>query len=171
MTLAGAGLEMSGFATVAWELGRVQREEFGAPEFVLRAREAARWTWSRLRGKRSGVAIRIGAADGIRVASHATASSRHGSRPQHVDDRVTLLERQHDQLREALDEVRVTMRTEVESARARADEAEAKLQGVIGQTEQRRRRALRKTLSVQAIGTLMFIFGAVFSVLGSTLSC
>ncbi len=84
---------------------------------------------------------------------------------------MTLLERQHDQLREALDEVRVTMRTEVESARARADEVEAKLQGVIGQTEQRRRRALRKTLSVQAIGTLMFIFGAVFSVLGSTLSC
>jgi hypothetical protein len=167
LTICGGAFEVVGFGLVAWELTRVQRQEFGTPRIVQRVRVLI----SRVLRRRR-VVHDLSAAITARSSASARLRVREVPRPDPtLDQRVSALERNLGELEQEVDrrtedfdqrvgrleQVQRAMRAELEQAHRERDDE--------------RRAFLRTSVALQSWGTALFLVGAILSVLGSAVAC
>jgi hypothetical protein len=164
MTIVGGGMEMIGFSLIVYQLVRVQRQEFGWPQFVVRTRA---WVMSRARRllKRPQV-VHVGGVDSaetvgsVRIRKRFPMGQMAPDRFAAVEYNVNELERELDErFQEALDEVE-KVRSELSSVRGKMDQREA-------ERDAQRKAELRSSLAFEAWGVVFFLSGTVLSVIGS----
>jgi hypothetical protein len=165
LTYVGGALEVAGFAAVAWQLGRVQRQEFGTPRPIQRARALLR----RLLGRPPIVAFASLRSTG---GGSATISGRvRQPYAATMEDRVAALEHNLGQLEQELDERTGKLKQELRAlAQAQHDMRKA-LDHEHREREERRRKSLRESMTVQWWATGAFVIGAMLSVAGNAVTC
>lgn len=166
LTIAGGFLEVAGLSLVAWEITRIQREEFGTPRFILRAQ-----AWVRRRLGRS-VSHNLGVADSIEVADDISVRRRAARHPgMTLEERIDALERDFGFLEDELTERDRKVEHKLRAIEQRQTEMRQQLDQEHREREERRKMSLRAAITLQAFGTVLFFFGAVLSVLGNAVSC
>ena len=165
LTAVGGVLEVAGFGLVAWELTRIQRQEFGTPQFILRVRG-----WLRRLLRRPRV-VELSAAMGGGVGS-MRANLRVRQVPgETLEERVTALESNFEHLEGELSERSRAFDQRFESVEKTQREMRADIEQQQREQEEHRRESLRSSVALQAWGTVLFVIGVVLNVLGSAVSC
>jgi len=132
-TIAGGVFEVAGFALVAYELARIQRREFGEPEFLKRLRLRLR------RLLRRPVMHTAEAAGAIAVGGSVRATVRQGP-GKTLDERVEALEENIRRFETEVDQDRVRLASEIEEVRAKL----AAMRSELAQEHQKERRSARR---------------------------
>jgi hypothetical protein len=158
-------LEVIGFGLIVFQLVRVQRQEFGTPQFVVRSREWGKRKIRRLLRRPQQIhavsATMTGTAD---VAG--SLSVRKGMGPQASDRFAAIefnLEQIENELRASiglLDKRLGTVGDELTATRNAIQQGKR-------EQEEARKAELRSSLAFEAWGVGFFLFGTVLSVLGS----
>ncbi|MCA1703537.1 MAG: hypothetical protein LC808_09875 [Actinobacteria bacterium] len=164
-TIVGGVLEVIGLVFVAIEIGRIQRREFGAPRMLMRLRGWLR----RRRGKQAVHHIRS-TTDTAR-ATDAASVSVHRAEATTLEGRLARLETQHDDLEREFNVSKDRLSKEIGDVRREAADVRANLDRELAAREESQRSFLRGTVTFQSIGTVFFLVGVVFSVLGNAVSC
>ena len=165
LTIVGGVLEGIGFGFIAWELARIQRQEFGAPQFVVRIKG---WVRRLLRRPR---VVELSAAMGGGVGS-MRANLRVRQVPgETLEERVTALESNFEHLEGEFGERSRAFDQRFESVEQAQRDMRADLDQRRREQEEQRRESLRTSVTLQTWGTLLFVVGVVFNVLGSAISC
>lgn len=167
LVILGGVFEIAGFVFVAWEIARIQRDEFGTPQFVTRLRG---WVRRLLRRPpTTHTAEMVGHAGGT---SSATGRLTVGVPPHATpEQRITALERNVGELRRELDDRAAALESSIRKVEQAQHEMRSELDAQQRKREDRRRAALQRTVKLQTFGTALFVVGAVLSVLGNTVSC
>jgi hypothetical protein len=165
LVIAGGVLQVLGFATVALELWRVQRREFGTPERLTRMQQ-----WLRRRILRRPLRNHVTGGSAT-ASSHGTLRARVRRKlPESasVEQRVAVIEGNLARLDaevaehgEALDRQRAELHTGLGQVRAQVEHQH-------NEREKDRKRFLRGTIDLQLAGTVSFVIGTVLGVVGST---
>jgi hypothetical protein len=160
MVIAGGAFQVIGFVLVAIELGRVQRHEFGTPQFI-------EWLRGRLRRLfRRSQTIEASAHGAILSGGSARGIVRAG-RGATLEDHVAALEENFDRL----DDEVAANRLEVERWRSELIEQLTVTRAEMSEQKQRddeeRKGFLRTSLLSQTWGTLFFVAGTILGVVGS----
>jgi hypothetical protein len=151
--------EVAGLGTVAWQLGRVQRREFGTPAWIIRVRQ---W-WRRLRGAQplsQHVNLRW-ASESDKAMPPSVRKSAAPNAP--IEQRLSALEHNVAALDEetgrqfrARDERQGQLQKQINSLGA-------ELRGQHDERERERREQLRESMAWQWIGTGLFLLGAILA--------
>jgi hypothetical protein len=166
LTILGGLAEIGGLSIVAHEITRMQRQEFGRPVFLVRLEG---WLRRLLRRSRN---ITVQVRPGRAVASGGEIRARVTRRPAVVlEDRLARLEQVTDDLRQELDETAERLERRVGSVHQRVGSLEAHLDRRQQVQEQARKASVKREITVQALGTALFVVGVVLSVLGSGVAC
>jgi hypothetical protein len=166
LTIAGGALEIAGFGLVAWELARIQRREFGEPEFVRRLRARLRKLFGRPR-RVAELSATLSAEGTLR------ASGRVRARPgdDTLEERVQALEKNFGYLEDELDHYHTSLEKGLDDLRKKLDDMQAELDRERREREEERKASLRTSVTLQAWGTGLFVLGTILSVLGNTVNC
>lgn len=165
LTILGGVFEGLGFGLIAWELTRIQRQEFGTPQFILRVTGWVR----RLIGRPK--VVKLSAAMG--GGGGAMKARLRVRRPpgETVEERVTALEENLGHLEGELDERTREFEQRFGSVEQTQRDMRADIEQQQHEQEKRRRESLRSSVTLQAWGTLLFVVGVFLNVLGSAVSC
>jgi len=166
LTIAGGVLEIAGFALVAYELARIQRREFGEPEFLQRLRARLRRLLRRSATHTAEASVAISGGGTVR----AEGIARRGS-GETLDERVEALEENLGRLESEIDRREARLAKEIEEVRQSLSEMRAELDQERRAKEDERKASLRVSVTLQAWGTALFVVGAILSILGNTVNC
>jgi hypothetical protein len=150
--------EVLGLGTVAWQLGRVQRREFGTDSLA-----SVQSMWRALRGGRFvSRSVTLRAAGGRATARGGIARAGAG-RGTTVESRLDALERNQAALDEEID-ARFRQQDDRRAALQQSIRAmEAQLRREQDAREDERLTRLRESVAYQWIGTVLFFVGAVLA--------
>ncbi len=166
LTILGGLIEVAGLAIIAIEIGRLQRQEFGQPIFLVRL-EACLRRWIRRSHRQT---VQLGGIDSAEVVESAQVKVTPAPAVL-LEDRVRRLEQVAEDLRRELDETGERLEGRIVGVHDRIGALEAE-QGRQQQThEQARKASVRRQITAQAVGTVFFFFGVVLSVFGNALTC
>jgi hypothetical protein len=151
--------EVAGLGTVAWQLSRVQRREFGTPGWLAQVRS---W-WRALRGARVVTSsVNLRADGGLATGFGGSGRGRLGPGSS-IESRLDALERNQAALDDELDE-RFRLQDERRAELQQSIRAlEVRLQQDQDAREDERLTQLRESMAFQWIGTLLFLVGAVLA--------
>lgn len=166
LVIAGGVFEVAGFALIAYELARVQRREFGEPEFLEWLRGWPRRIFPRHRTHTAEASASLSGVGTLR----AEGVARRGP-GKTLDERVAALEENFRRLEDETGQRQRRLAGEVEEVRRKLDQTRDELEQERREKEEERKAALRASVTLQATGTGLFVLGAILSVLGSTLTC
>jgi hypothetical protein len=148
----GVLFEVSGLALVAWQVWRVQRREFGMPEW-----------WRRLRGVRRvetevtlGWAVEADTAQPGAVRKRAAPDATVELRVSALEHNVAALDRETRERFERHEKRQGWLQAALKAQRA-------ELQRQQEQREGERRGHLREEITLQWWGTGLFLFGAILA--------
>jgi hypothetical protein len=88
-----------------------------------------------------------------------------------LEDRLVRLEQVTDDLRQELDETGERLERRVGSVHQRVGSLEADLDRRQQVQEQARKASVKREITVQALGTALFVVGVVLSVVGRGVAC
>lgn len=167
LTILGGIFEVAGLGLVAWEVTRLQRQEFGPPAWWLELEGRVRRLLRRGRSQTVHVrgfdaAVTLDSAVQIKVGRGPAVL---------LEDKVRRLEQVTEDLRRELDETVARLETGISRAEQRVGELDAALRQVQQEEERSRKQTLRRQITIQALGTVLFFIGAVLSVLGNAVTC
>lgn len=165
LTIVGGALEGFGFGLVALELTRIQRREFGAPQFIRRIKG-----WVRRLLRRPQVVKLSAAAGGGGGVGKARLRVRRAP-GETLEERVSALEENLGHLEGELDERTRESEQRSESIEQAQRDMRADLDQRRREQEEQQRESLRTSVTLQTWGMLLFVVGVVFNVLGSAISC
>lgn len=166
LTIAGGVLEIAGFALVAYELARIQRREFGEPEFLKRLRLRLR----RLLRRSVTVTAEAGGAIAIGGNARAEGVARRGPGDT-LDERVEAIEENIGRLEAEMNRRQTRLVAEIKDVREKQTMMRSELDQERQAKEEERKAALRTSVTLQAWGTGLFVLGTVLSILGNTVNC
>jgi hypothetical protein len=161
LTIAGGALEVAGFTLIAYDLYRVQRHEYGTPQFIQRWKGRIR----RILRLTEDHTAYVDAMTGT-VTMTGRGKARMGS-GDGIDERLDALEENFKRLDEEVDEHRAAFDRGLEELREELRKTRIEVEQHHAETEQRRKDFQRTSVLLQACGTAMFLSGTVLSVLGS----
>ena len=151
---------------MAWEIARLQRQEFGPPQIVLRVRG-----WIRRLLGRSITHTASGAAH-VSAGGTVRARGRVGTAPDAaLEDRVHALERNFESLDREFVQTTREFEQNFRAVEQQQNELRQHFERQQQERDQERRESLRWTIKSQTIGTALFVLGAVLSVLGNAVTC
>jgi hypothetical protein len=167
LTIAGGVFEILGFALVAYELYRIQRREFGEPEFLKRLQARLR----KILRRSKDVTVESGAAVmTATVGGRAQGQVRRGPGST-LESRIDALEKNLQHLEAEIDQQNATFGGDIAELSKRLRETQVELAQERERSEEGRRAALRISVALQAWGTGLFVLGAILSILGNTITC
>lgn len=166
LTIAGGVLEIAGFTLVAYELARIQRREFGEPEFLQRLRGRLRRLLRRPVTHTAEAEAALAGGGTLR----AEGIARRGP-GETLDDRVEALEENLGRLESEIDRREARLAQDIEEVRQSLSEMRAELDRERREREEDRKTSLRASVTLQAWGTALFVVGAILSILGNTVNC
>ncbi len=166
LTIAGGVLEIAGFALVAYELARIQRREFGEPEFLQRLRARLRRLLRRSATHTAEASATISGSGTVR----AEGIARRGP-GETLDERVEALEENLGRLESEIDRRGARLAKDIEEVREGLSRMRTELDQERRQKEEEGKTSLRASVTLQAWGTALFVVGAILSVLGNTVNC
>jgi hypothetical protein len=182
LTIAGGVFEIGGLIAVAWQIRRVQRNEF--PERRGWVRKLLAWirgvlAWVRRRlswipglGERPRSAtVHVGTAEATATAGGNLKLETHRGPQTTVEGRLARLELEMEDLRRKQREDFEDLERRLLEALRRADESEQEILQRMRDADEKRREALADSLSLEGLGTAAFFFGVVLSVLGNAVTC
>jgi uncharacterized protein YlxW (UPF0749 family) len=88
-----------------------------------------------------------------------------------TEQRVTRLEKQHEDLLREFDEEKERLANQIQQTERRVADVRADLNRELAAREQSQRSFLRRTVTFQSVGTVCFVVGVVLSVLGNAVAC
>ena len=144
--MASVVFEVGGLGTLAWQLGRVQRREFGAPAWMLRVRGC----WRRLTGQLTSVSSSLDIRYTVEssTAGEVSVRKRTGSDAT-LESRIAALEANQF----AIDEETAARFERVDRGQNQlqrhVDALGEELRGQHDQREQERREQLRESMALQ----------------------
>jgi hypothetical protein len=172
LQIAGGVFEALGLLTVALGISDVRRSFTDKPFFAIRARQAVRRAWKRLRQPRQAVAegsVSISALSGVSGRGHVDVGFA-GWSDLDQDQRDALLRRAIEHLQGKVRKLDSQLADEV-SARASADDAaEAKLAETERELNEKIGRAVSSGLGLEAGGVALFLTGVLLTTVGSILA-
>jgi hypothetical protein len=170
LTILGGCFEITGLGLVAWEITRIQREEFGTPRWMRRIEKRWRVLWLRLRGRSGGMALPLSVSRGrARATGDITVSSQQSPLEPTLEERVTVLEETTKRMERGAEERSERLGSRIDKAERRIGEVQAVLKREQEARERRRQESLRTAITVQSIGTVLFTIGVFLAVLGTAL--
>ena len=161
MTITGGILELIGFGLIAWQLARVQRQEFGWPRFVLRGRAVLR----RLLGL-PPITHGVGASLNMRWGIEAQGTVRKRMGPE-VDDRFAALEHNVAAMDKDFSERIAAHKKRLREITQELNKMRGEMTQAEQEREQKRKAELRSSLAWEAWGVSFFLAGTVLSVMGT----
>jgi ABC-type phosphate transport system auxiliary subunit len=166
LTIAGGTLEVFGFGLIAYDLYRIQRHEYGTPQFLERWKGRIR----RLLRMSKDHTLHVDAAVGtVDMAGRIKVRSGVGEDAD-LKERISVLEKNFERLDEEVDEHRAAFDKGLNEMREELRAARAELEQRHQETEQERKTFQRTSVTLQACGTVLFVLGTLFSVLGSVVN-
>jgi hypothetical protein len=167
LTIVGGVFEIFGFGLVAYELARIQRREFGEPEFLKRLRARLRRIFKRSSHQTVAVGSATATAEGaLRIQARVRQSPG-----QTLEARIEALEKNFYELEAEIDLQNATFGGDIEELSKKLDEIRAELDQERRKRDVERRASLRSSVALQAWGTGLFVLGTTLSILGSALNC
>lgn len=176
LSAVGGVLEVAGLGTVAWEVSRVQREEFGLPRTWVRVSGALRGAANSIRARlnpsrgKSHTAY-VDAATGTASASGSLVLTTGRGPAVLLEDKVRRLELVVEDLRDQIEQNLEVAETRASALQDRIARVDGRVATTEAERERRRKATLRRQITVQAVGTALFFAGALFSFLGNAVSC
>lgn len=167
LTIAGGVFEIAGFALVAYELYRLQRREFGEPEFLKRLRARMRKILRRSRHHTVTPGAAVLTAEG---ALGVRARVRRGPGDT-LETRIEAMEKNLHHLETEIDHQNAIFGGDIEELSKKLNETRAELAEERRRSDEERKASLRTSVALQAWGTGLFVFGTILSVLGNTINC
>jgi hypothetical protein len=167
LTIAGGAFEIVGFGLVAYELARIQRREFGEPKFLVRIRTRLRKIFRRSRHQ----TVKVGAAVATASGSASVRGRVRRDPGNTFESRVEALERNFQHLEVEFDQSRARLEQSISELRKMLDGMRTELEREREEKDEERKVSLRTSVTLQAWGTGLFVFGAILSVMGNTVSC
>jgi hypothetical protein len=167
LTILGGVFEVTGLGLIAWEITRLQRQEFGLPSWWLKLEGRLRRL---LRSERSST-VYLRGMDAAATSDAALELTVTSGPAVSLEDKVQRLEEVAEDLQRKLEGVTARFEREVAGVQKRLGKVEAERHRERQEQERTRKEAIRRQITVQAVGTVLFIIGAVLSVLGDAVSC
>jgi hypothetical protein len=158
LIVASVLFEVGGLGLVAWQLGRVQRREFGTPAWLARVQA----TWRRLTGRSVSHTVSVSGVAHARAIGSGSVSVRRGP-GETIESRLTALEANLAALDSETGERFQQHSERQDRLQAMITEAQSELQRQQDEREGERREQLRESLAYQWIGTGLFFIGAVLA--------
>ncbi len=161
LTIAGAALEVVGFALIALKLWLIERREFGMPPWIARALRAL--------GIRRARVVDLGAALSGESAlrAHFRVERPPGGT---LEERVTRLEAEHADLENELVATRQELEADLDKAAQRINQRVDRLEEERAQANSQAREQLRQTQRLEWWGTGLFVVGVVATTGGAIAS-
>src|ERR1044072_8395696 len=164
LTIVGGAFEIAGFALVAYELYRIQRQEFGTPEFIEKGVLWLRRIFRRPRDQtihaRSSAVILGRGRTSVRI--------RHGPGIS-VKERIEVLERNFKSLENEIHERIAEHNKSLDEVKSEVKDVRRELEQHQAEAEEKRKMTLQSSIAIQAWGTVLFAGGTILSVLGNVL--
>jgi hypothetical protein len=161
MTILGGIFEVIGFAVIVWQLVRVQRQEFGTPQFVHRLRARVR----KLLGK-PPITVSAGASMLARFNIEGRGTVRKAMGPD-VEDRLAALEHNVAAIESDFSERVGALKSQLGEVSQGLNVTRSEIQQREREREQQRKAELRSSIKYEALGVAFFLSGTVLSVIGS----
>ena len=165
LTITGGLLEIIGFLAVGYDLYRLKEREFGTPPSV-------RWMRATVRKllRRKPRMVEVGADLGAKYAIRARATQRTPPGDT-IEERIAALEQNFKYLEDETDAEHKFLETGIDTLRQELRRTRAELEEQREEREKERKEFVRGSMRWQVSGTLLFIAGTIFSILGNTLTC
>lgn len=167
LTILGGAFEVAGLALFAWEITRLQRQEFGPPVFW---RRMVAWYYRVVRRGKS-TTVQVGSATVSAGGSMRVRATVTPGPAVLLEDKVRRLEQVTEFLQSELQESRRDFEQGLSGMEQRISNIEAERSRERQEEEQTRKVTIRRHITIQAVGTVLFFFGVVLSVLGNAVSC
>jgi hypothetical protein len=182
LTVLGGLAEIAGLSLVVVEIIKVQRREIPEHQvWVVRSLAAMRRAGQGiadevgrlLRGEpeRRDATVHVAALRGSATASGSATGTLTVGPPPTLPERVERLEAEIRRLEEQAAADRQEMRAEAREAKSRTEAAAREIEELIDERDRQRREGVRDALSLQWIGTSLFIVGVGLSVWGNLAPC
>jgi hypothetical protein len=181
LTILGGLLEISGLGLVAREITRLQRQEFGQPVWLSNTIEWTRRDLGRLRAIFRGLLRRqpepiTPQPANLRGTSSASSSASGtltvgAPASPTTEQRLTRLEGAVSKLTDRVQGVAREMDQQRRATQAELGDIRTDVVQLEKSIAAERRKAARREIRVQTVGTVLFVSGVLLSVLGSALTC
>jgi flagellar hook-basal body complex protein FliE len=180
LTIVGGVSEVCGLGLVAWEVTRLQRQEFGPPVWIAKTQAAVERGMRRLRARVrrllrkapqpiEAVPANLSGTSSASGSASGTLTVKQG--PARFEDRVRALEAALDSVREDAQRARNDFEARAVGIENRVREVDTRLEEHQTALEAARRAAARRQIRTQTLGAVLVFIGAVLSVLGNAATC